>query len=761
MNFLSKADNLEKINNSKNFKKLLKVPKFFYFKKKELIKNKKKIYNFVNKNNTIIRSSSSYEDLKEKTNAGYFESRTLKKNSSKLIIEKKMQEVCEKLNLKDSIIIQEYINPVDFSGVIFSADQVTNSPYIVIEYDKSGKTNYVTSGKKSNNFRTYIYKFNHTKNKKFSFIYKVIQKLEAFFNSNRVDIEFAVKDNIFYLFQIRALPNPLKKKQKNLDDILVNIKKKIDKLKKPKHDLYGNDTLFSNMSDWNPAEMIGDKPSPLAISMYKELITNFVWSKQRHEYGYKNCNSNVLMFDFLGSPYIDLRTDLNSFLPLKLDKNISKKAVNFYIKKIREKKHLHDKIEFEVIETCYTPDTNKKLRKFLNKSDSLEYSNLLKNITNNIIKNNLLEKDISKIQLFEIELNRIKVSNYASIEKIYKYISLIKDYGSLPFAGIARCAFISKKIIDYLLNKNLLSRHDYTNFFKTLNTINNKLSHDLNLLKKNIISKKTFLKEYGHIRPSMYDINSKNYKEAFKYYFDLKKINHSKNNKFKKKIFKVNNKEFIKLGYDFNITKFYKFCFKSIENRENSKNSLSKSINLIFEELKKLGIELNIKKNDLSFIDINIILNAHSKLKPSKFVKELNKSIIENKRNHKILNQLNLPDLINSSNDPYYFDSINLKENFITEKKINGEVCFLELNKNENLENKIILIKSADPGYDFIFSKNISGFITAYGGANSHMSIRALELNIPCAIGIGLDKFNKIKKSKKIILDCKNKKILF
>ena len=226
MNFLSKADNLEKINNSKNFKKLLKVPKFFYFKKKELIKNKKKIYNFVNKNNTIIRSSSSYEDLKEKTNAGYFESRTLKKNSSKLIIEKKMQEVCEKLNLKDSIIIQEYINPVDFSGVIFSADQVTNSPYIVIEYDKSGKTNYVTSGKKSNNFRTYIYKFNHTKNKKFSFIYKVIQKLEAFFNSNRVDIEFAVKDNIFYLFQIRALPNPLKKKQKNLDDILVNIKKK-------------------------------------------------------------------------------------------------------------------------------------------------------------------------------------------------------------------------------------------------------------------------------------------------------------------------------------------------------------------------------------------------------------------------------------------------------------------------------------------------------------------------------------------------------
>ena len=28
------------------------------------------------------------------------------------------------------------------------------------------------------------------------------------------------------------------------------------------------------MSDWNPAEMLGNKPKPLGISLYKELITN-------------------------------------------------------------------------------------------------------------------------------------------------------------------------------------------------------------------------------------------------------------------------------------------------------------------------------------------------------------------------------------------------------------------------------------------------------------------------------------------------------
>ena len=34
---------------------------------------------------------------------------------------------------------------------------------------------------------------------------------------------------------------------------------------------------------------------------------------KRKDYGYKNVYPNVLMFSYAGSPYIDIRTDLNSF----------------------------------------------------------------------------------------------------------------------------------------------------------------------------------------------------------------------------------------------------------------------------------------------------------------------------------------------------------------------------------------------------------------------------------------------------------------
>ena len=70
--------------------------------------------------------------------------------------------------------------------------------------------------------------------------------------------------------------------------------------------------------------MIGKKPSQLALSLYSELITNTVWAEQRFNYGYKNVIPNKLMLNFAGTPYIDLRVDLNSFLPFDLDKNFPK-----------------------------------------------------------------------------------------------------------------------------------------------------------------------------------------------------------------------------------------------------------------------------------------------------------------------------------------------------------------------------------------------------------------------------------------------------
>ena len=72
---------------------------------------------------------------------------------------------------------------------------------------------------------------------------------------------------------------------------------------------------------------------------------------------------------------------------------------------------------------------------------------------------------------------------------------------------------------------------------------------------------------------------------------------------------------------------------------------------------------------------------------------------------------------------------------------------------------KIVCIESADPGYDWIFTRGILGLVTKFGGANSHMTIRCAELGLPAAIGVGEHTFDWLTKVPKILLDCAEKEL--
>ena len=169
----------------------------------------------------------------------------------------------------------------------------------------------------------------------------------------------------------------------------------------------------------------------------------------------------------------------------------------------------------------------------------------------------------------------------------------------------------------------------------------------------------------------------------------------------------------------------------SIKYREFAKFKFTKAINAIFENLIKLGHEINIPREDMEYIEIKTILSCYSNLSTTKLKTILEKEIRENKKSFNILKKIKLPDIILNPEDIYSFNQTLAKGNYITNKKIEGKIKYLNnFNNINNLENNIILIDNADPGFDFIFTKNIKGLVTKYGGSNSHMAIRCLELNI-------------------------------
>ena len=295
------------------------------------------------------------------------------------------------------------------------------------------------------------------------------------------------------------------------------------------------------MTDWNPAEMIGIKPKPLALSLYKNLITNEIWSKSRSECGYQFVKPYKLMTTFFGTPYIDIRTDFNSFLPNKLKKNIKKKLLNFYLTKFKNNTYLHDKIEFEIIFSSYTFNLKKRLlrelpRNQFSNDERKEIYNSLKDLTLKIFSEKNLS-DLAKINYLTTFNYSKKLDEIYEIDKIFLLINYCKNYGTLPFSNLARSAFISIELLNSLIELKIFSTEDKENLIKSINLVTTQFIND-----KNNKSKKAFLQKYGHLRPDMYEISNKNYKEGFKEYFSqnynqkLKLFNFKLNKSQKKKI---------------------------------------------------------------------------------------------------------------------------------------------------------------------------------------------------------------------------------
>lgn len=283
------------------------------------------------KSKIIIRSSSLNEDTENNSNAGYYESilniNTNDDKSIKNALNKVISSYKDEPLNKNEILIQPMLKDVILSGVLFTCDINTLSPYYIINYDISENTSNVTSGK-GKNIQTYIeYKFAkkiQRNNIVLDKLIEAVKELEILLNNSFLDIEFAYDGYEIYIFQVRSITKGNKKyisKQK-LEKALYKLHKKIKKLNAPHPNLLGDKTLFGVMPDWNPAEIIGKKPKTLALTLYKELITDSTWAYQRDNYGYRNLRSHPLLISLLGVAYIDVRVSFNSFIPKTLNETI-------------------------------------------------------------------------------------------------------------------------------------------------------------------------------------------------------------------------------------------------------------------------------------------------------------------------------------------------------------------------------------------------------------------------------------------------------
>ena len=776
--FSSKANTLEffykKIKKSK-IEKLISFSVEDWRKKKNTILNKVK-QNFSGK--IIVRSSARGEDSLDTSQAGKFQTIFNIKPTEKNEIKNAVNQIINSYITKgrddklNQVLIQKQTLNSKTSGVIFTKTPDNGSPYYVINYEDGDSTDSVTKGIIGNTIKIH----NKTPRNKIPSKWKkliiAIKEIEDVSNNDKLDIEFAITENNIIIFQVRPL-TALKKDidpfiEKHVKNEIKKNQKKFLKIQSQKSTI-NKKIIFSNMTDWNPAEIIGSNPRKLDYSLYDYLVMKNSWSEGRTLLGYNNNQNRSLMEEFSGRPYVNVKTSFYSLLPSTINTKIQKKLINYFLKKLEKKPYLHDKVEFEILFTCYDFTLKKRMEDLINYGFTRTEIKIIKNqlidFTNELIKKtpDILKQTVSFLKILEDKRkeSRDKISDYKSkLSNAETLLKNCKKYGVVQFTAVARLAFIANNLLKGLTEISNIKKLEIDKFMNSISTPVTEFQNDLYNLEIKKITKADFLDKYGHLRPGTYDITIERYDNMSELLDNLKFLHIKKRLKAKKTYQKDLQNIIKKHGLIFKEIDFFDFIRNTINLREKTKFEFTKSLSDAIELIAGAGNELGLTREELANLSLEDIFKYKAKSKNE--LKEFwKKSITLNQKNFEISEYVQLPPIIFSEND---FDVIHhyiAEPNYITKKKIISNTILLDdLKQITNIESNIVLIENADPGFDWIFAKNPSGLVTKYGGVASHMAIRCAELGLPAAIGCGEILFNKLKMSSKINLNCKDKDIL-
>ena len=573
------------------------------------------------------------------------------------------------------------------------------------------------------------------KYKEYSVYLKILTKLEDLFGNKHLDIEMVLDNNSSpLLLQVR----PLMEKKVNKDLIFTEKKiieqnvKKYDSLKETTNDRFGINQLFSNMSDMNPAEMIGKKPDNVAFGLYKFMFTDSTWNIQRGEFGYRKYKPAKLMELFNNVAYINVNHSLNSFLTRSLQADSCEKIIQHQLEKLKENPQLHDSIEFNISRSSYVFDTEDEF--------AVEYKNIISPEEIQKWHQDLIEIDSLNKSTLE-KNNETMLRAFSLLDGNFKYskkenIKFIRDNMALPFTHHSRLGFVYFAQLNNLLRKDVITEAQKNSLLLSVKSISTKMKSDAYQVKLGKKSLSSFLDIYGHIRAGNYNLSSSNLKNNLEFTELL--VHNSEpqdeNISLQKVIFSNIDKYFELNNIPYTASAWVEMFQTAIATRENSKFYYTKGIDGILNEIE----EQNISDEEL-FQRLNIEFSQ------------------ENKINLDLKNTL-MPDLISSSDDFYLYEEMSKDGNYIGQGTVSGKVLRLDNYSNQpyDLDNKIVVIPAADPGWDWIFNYKIKSLITQYGGPNSHMAIRCAEHNIPAILGVGENNFSMISTSQSLSIDFSN-----
>ena len=384
------------------------------------------------------------------------------------------------------------------------------------------------------------------------------------------------------------------------------------------------------------------------------------------------------------------------------------------------------------------------------------------------------QRTASDLTLVDTLQDRFSVIRERALPALDKALALLEEcrrVGTLTFSHLARSGFVAVTLLRSAVTMGILSQAAVDDFLNSIRTVSHQFTEDAARVARGDMAFGRLVQEYGHLRPGTYDITSASYADDPQRY--LKPVVERARNEGgathePSGAWLAERKDFLAALADAGLPSepeaVEAFLRGAIEGRERAKFEFTRYLSLALDCLAEYAEEHGLSRQDIAQVPLEDLLACRSGdpgvADPRRWLRQRANDGAEAARTTALIE---LPPLIRSRDDFSGFLYSDSHANFIGSQRVVAECVDLRQLAGEertvSLAGCIALIPQADPGYDWLFGHDIAGLVTMYGGANSHMAIRAAEFGLPAAIGIGESRYLGLAGASVLELDPSNRRL--
>ncbi|WP_294765049.1 PEP-utilizing enzyme [uncultured Rhodoferax sp.] len=731
----------------------------------------------------IVRSSATDEDGFARANAGRYH--------SELNVPPTVEGLGRAVDMVfqsyagndplDEVLVQPQLEGVRASGVMFTRTLETGAPYRVINYTEGSDTTAITAGASRDGVKLYVSRMAPPAalERLPELGRRLVQsadEIEACVCHDALDIEFALDaDGQLVTLQVRPLmvsdAHQDRGRDEDVADSLSGIHETLRQLTPPPPGQVGRQTAWSVMADWNPAEIVGLTPAPLALDLYRKIITDRVWAQQRHEVGYRDVREWPLIRSFGGQAFVDVRASLNSFLPASLPDALAQSLIEYALARLEADPSLHDKLEFELVPTCLDFGYQDWERRYLTAGtcraeDLAVLREGLRQVTRAIVAR--APRDIAYAQRLETECPALARVREPFADWLRAVLHTCSAQGALCFAHLARGGFVVAALLRSAVARGLLTDERRALLMESISGVGRMLTDAAALVRAGQLSREAFIERFGHLRPGTYDITMPAYRDQPALYLDpIIAVSHVP----ALPVFAWTPQErealaspLAKLDIGLDADGLLAFAHQAVAGREYAKfvftRLLSAALDGLTQQAQKAGIPAELHDSMPLSVWLDQSVEAWGRAEARQALAE---QTVRRHRQHRLASLIFLPPVLTGADEIHAFEVPHSEPTFITTRKAQAVLRVVhpgQVVERQQVEGCVVAITNADPGFDYLFALGIRGLMTAYGGPNSHMAIRASEFSIAAVIGIGSEGFAQLRDGAMIDLDCQKRRWL-